>query len=391
MSSTYPQVKTNKAKLFLGWAMILGTVALVAVAALVRWPGIYVATISQADVQKALTPPTLNGTYPCVNGAVSGGEVDSELGSCTTPVSHENADDQFETDLRYGSFVVRQTDLPLDDVFNAPLERAYSSSDWGSPSHRHAFGFNASDSFDIAPTGTRWPYTYMTLMLEDNDFLYFKRISSGVGYANAVFLHTESSTRFYGATIAWNGNGWTLRLTDGSEMLFPEAYSSKNLAQGAAYEIRNAAGDKLILKRDGERNLEEVLTPNGHWIRVQDDDQGRIVRASNDEGETVSYQYSAEGMLTDVLNSNGTERHYQYDGRLMTEVTDGQGNALVRNWYQDGEVVRQLFNGRDLYTYQYTPAPGGHSMSRVTVTLPDLSRQEVYPSSSVPAFLGGQR
>lgn len=386
MALTSKVATPDRTKNLLGWTLILGVVALVVYA---RWFWQNGATISQAEIRKALAPASLEGMYPCVYGSFSDGKLTSQLGTCTTPVSCARPEDLFETDLRYGSFILRQTDLPLNDVFHASLERAYSSSDWGSPSHQHAFGFNANDSFDIAPTGSRWPYTYMTLMLEDNDFLYFKRISPGTGFANAVYLHTETSTRYYGATIAWNGNGWTLRRRDGTEMLFPEAYAAKNLAQGAVYEVKNAAGDKLMLKRDPQRNLQEVLTPHGHWIRFQDDAQGRITRATDDHGHMVRYQYNPAGMLSDVFFSNGMERHYQYQGRLMTSVTDERGNVLVRNWYRGGNVVRQLFGGRDLYTYDYSWFPGSHYMNEVVVTLPNGTEEDLYPGPSVPAFLRG--
>lgn len=378
-----PAAKNSKTTAILGWLLILGTLAAVGY----EWFRPKAATISQADIQRSLVPATLEGTYPCVQGSVSGGQVTSGSGLCATTVSHAQSVELFETDLRYASFIVRQTDLPLNDVFNAPLERAYSSSDWGSPSHEHAFGFNASDSYDIAPTGSRFPYTYQNLMLEDNDFLSFKRISPGTGFADAVYLHTETSTRFYGATIAWNGDGWTLRLRDGTDMIFPEAYGARDLAQGAAYEIRNAAGDKLLLKRDAQRNLQKVLTPHGRWIQLQDDDQGRILEAGDDAGHVVHYRYDPAGMLSDVFYSDGRKRHYEYEDRLMTSVTDEHGDVLVRNWYQNGRVVRQLFNGRDLYTYEYSWFPGSHYMNEVIVTLPNGNKEDIFPGACVPSFL----
>lgn len=386
MNAAQTPAKARKTKAVAGWVLILSTLAAVGY----EWFQPKGATISKADIQSSLVPAHLEGTYPCVYGSVSGRRAVSALGVCTTPTSHAQPDDRFETDLRYGSFVVRQTDLPLSDILNAPLERAYSSSDWGSPSHEHAFGINANDSFDIAPTGSRFPYTYMNLMLEDNDFLYFKRVSPGTGFADAVYLHTETSTRFYGATIAWNGDGWTLRLRDGAEMIFPEAYAAKNLAQGAAFEIRSAKGDKFLLKRDAQRNLEAVVTPHGHWIHLQDDDQGRIVEATDDAGRSVHYRYDVRGMLSDAIYSNGVKRHYEYQNSLMTSVTDEHGDVLVRNWYRDGVVVRQLFDGRDQYNYDYSWVPGSHYVKKVIVTLPNGKREDIFPGTSVSAFLRGQ-
>ncbi len=118
-------------------------------------------------------------------------------------------------------------------------------------------------------------------------------------------------------------------------------------------------GDPL-LKRDAQRNLQEVLAPHGHWIRLQEDNRGRIVQAAADNGKIVHYRYDSEGMLSDVLYSNGMERHYEYEGRLMTAVTDEHGDVLVRNWYRNGVVTRQLFEGGDLYTYVYAGKAGSH-------------------------------
>src|SRR5207245_9952405 len=115
--------------------------------------------------------------------------------------------------------------------FEVPLTRSYDSSDWVHSNPVHAFGKNSNHPYDIVPVGTRNPYTYQMILLEDGDFLYFDRISKGTGYADAVYQHTETYTRFYNATQTWNGNGWTMKLADGWEIRFPEAYSAKNAAK----------------------------------------------------------------------------------------------------------------------------------------------------------------
>ncbi len=93
--------------------------------------------------------------------------------------------------------MLRQTDLQLRDDFDVPLTRVYNSADWLPGTNRvYAFGRNSNHPYDIAPLGTRNPYTEMMLALEDGDLLYFNRISAGTGFADAVFQHTETSTRF---------------------------------------------------------------------------------------------------------------------------------------------------------------------------------------------------
>ena len=272
----------------------------------------------------------------------------------------------------------------MNGKMEIPLARAYFSN---APGYPLAFGLNSNLQYDSAPVGSRFPYTYINLLLEDNDFLFYKRISSGTGYKDAVYLHTETSSRFYKSTFAWNGNGWTLRLADGSEMIFPEAYEAKNLAQGAATQIIDAAGNKLVLQRDSERNLQQVLSPDGHWIRFSDDDQGRIVRAEDSNGDSVRYLYNFDGMLVNAIRSSGADRTYDYDFRLMTSVTDEHGRVLVRNSYKDGILAKQVYANGDVYTYAYDWAPGKLYANSSIVTLPDGSQKRIDVAASVPDSL----
>ena len=290
-------------------------------------------------------PPRIPADYPCVYAAVESGSAAPQpgprLGSCALAPEMGGPVDRFEADLRYGRFVLRETDLYLNDVFQVPLTRTYNSQDWIHPNRVHAFGRNTNHPFDIAPLGTRNPYTFQDIVLEDGDYLYFNRISEGGGYANALYQHSESSTRFYKALQRWNGGGWTTTLADGSQIVFPESYNATNMAQGAPTEMRNAKGEKLELIRDGERNLKEILTPHGHWMKFEYDDQSRIVRAEDDAGHWAKYSYNGNGMLRTVVQSTGKERHFEYDGVEMTSVKDETGRVLVSNFYAYREIVGQ--------------------------------------------------
>jgi YD repeat-containing protein len=233
--------------------------------------------------------PRLDGEYPCVFASVEESKPHPQLGKCALPTEHSGPVDRFEADLRYGNFVVRQSDLYLNDVFDVPLTRSYNSNDYLHKNNVHAFGKNTNHPFDYSLVGTRNPYTYMMSVLEDGSFLYFARVSQGVGYADAVYQHTETAINFYKTVIAWNGDGWTLSRTDGSAILFPEAYNPTNTAQGAPYAMRDADGNTLKLIRDAQKNLLEIRTPHDHSIRFKYDDQSRIVRAEDDQGHWAEY------------------------------------------------------------------------------------------------------
>lgn len=334
-------------------------------------------------------PPRSAGTHPCVFAPVSNGIAVASLGRCATPTTHAGAVDRFEVDLRYGAFVLRQTDLQLNDVFDVPLTRSYNSNDWLAKNPVHAFGRNTNHPYDIALLGTRNPYTDMTLALEDGDLLFFDRVSNGTGYADAVYQHTETSTRFYKATINWNGNGWTLRLADGSKISFPEAYNAQSLAQGAAMDLRDPSGKRLELRRDGQRNLQEILTPHGHWIRFTYDDKSRITKAEDDSGKWVRYEYGADrfGMLLHVIHSSGEERHYEYQGVLMAAILDRDRHILLRNSYQSGVLTRQVYANGDVFEYRYIWNAKRTYAEKVVVTLPSHKQEEIEAGDSVPEYV----
>lgn len=355
-------------------------------------PNGYVETHTQTAVvpeytNVVATAPRFDGEFPCVFASVTPAGVSPQLGSCAMPTEHGNPVDRFEADLRYGNFVLRETDLFLDDVFKVPLTRTYVSNEWVDQNPVHAFGRNSNHPYDIAPIGARNPYTYQMIVLEDADFLYFDRISKGSGYADSVFQHTETSTRFYKCTTRWDGRGWTTRLADGSEILFPESYNARTLAQGAAYEMRDGGGNRLALRRDPQRNLQEIRTPHGHWIRFAYDTLSRIKRAEDDTGHWAQYQYNADGMLTSAVLSSGQERHYDYDGARMVQVSNEKGHVLVHNWYRDRFLWRQRFGNGASYSYGYDWARDEYFPRKVYVALPDGTRQELSVGNSVPEFV----
>lgn len=328
-------------------------------------------------------PPSLDGKFPCIFANVKESALTPEIGRCSLPLDRSGPVDRFEADLRFGNFILRQSDLYLNDVFDVPLTRTYNSGDYIHPNRVHAFGKNANHPFDIAPLGSRYPYTYQMLVLEDGNFLYSGRVSPGTSYSDAIYQHTETSTGFYKAITGWNGQGWTIWQPDGSAMTFPEAYAAKNMAQGAVTGIRDAAGNRLQLVRDAQRNLQEIRTPHDHTIKFRYDDQSRIVHAVDDQGHSAEYRYDGNGMLVDATLSSGASRHYSYNGDLVTSIEDEHQHDLLRNSYDGRQLTQQDFGNGQVYSYSYTSSTGAYNDS-VEVTLPNGSKTVLETASAVP-------
>jgi YD repeat-containing protein len=310
------------------------------------------------------SPPEWNGSYPYllispVDLERNPVEFKSSILLIKPTVRHDSPINEFQVDLHSGMFVLRQTDLFISDAMPLSLTRTYRPWD----SHSRAFGVGTNHPYDICPTGTRLPYTYMDINLEDGRQIHFPRISKGTGYADAVFRHDETSSEFYGAQVAWNGNGWTLDFRNGRRFIFPESYNAKTFAQGAPFEMQ-ADGRRIQLKRDKRRNLEQLISPSGRTIAFKYDGEDRIIEATDDAGNIRKYSYDSSGFLETVADASRllyrfkyTLFHYAtYDGYLMTAVVDGKGQPLLENIYRDrdgGGISEQRLANGAVYRYEY--------------------------------------
>jgi len=315
------------------------------------------------------TPPGWNGSYPYLTlspyetGPESSRFKISIQNSAPT-VRSDAPVNEFAVDLHSGTFVLRQTDLFISDSMPLSLTRTHRSREiYHNSFDIFAFGMSANHSYDISPTGTRFPYTYMDLNLEDGRAIYFPRISKGDGFADAVFRHEDTASEFYGAQIAWNGDGWTLKLANGSKLIFPENYKGKSFAQGAATEMLTASGQHIQLKRDQDRNLQQLISPSGHTITFQNDGAGRIIEAADDSGQTRKYSYDASGHLETVSDNKRLLYRFSYtqsfrmvntDPYQIASIKDWRGTVLLRNTYNDdGTVSRQDLSDNSFYRYTY--------------------------------------
>jgi YD repeat-containing protein len=346
------------------------------------------------EIVEAIAPAARrSGDYPCVSTAAAFGSA-PRIGDCTPPVPiaalEAGSVDRFDLDLRTGKFVLRQTDLLLTDgALQVPLTRTYTSQLW--TSRDNAFGGNSTHDFDIAPVGRRNPYSFLHIVLPDGDFLYCPRISRGTGYADAVYRHSETASRFYKAVTRWDGTGWVTRLDDGSRLHFPEAYEARTMAQGAPTEMTDARGNTLRLIRGPLGILQEIRTPSGRSIRLEHDGGGRVVRAADDEGRSVDYRYSPAGLLSEVRYPGGRARHYTYAGDLLITVRDEAGQVLIHNEYEGPRVVRQDYSNGASHAMRYTMADSDEYATEATVVLPGGATRSFRTWDAAPEVIKDRR
>jgi hypothetical protein len=234
------------------------------------------------------------------------------------------------------------------------------------------FGQNTAFSWDLFPVGSRQPYTYINIIPCDGNGLRYERISKGTGYADAVYEHRKTNTTFLGSRISWNGNGWDLKLRDGSLYLFPESYYAKKPIDGALIEFRDGTGLAVKMERRERRNLKKISIPDQRWITFEHDTADRIITAEDHQKRKVTYLYDHGGRLAEVRGLRSVTR-YTYGNTYLIAVEEN-GRRIAEFDYDDRRVSRVTLPDRGTYQFRYDYDPANNNrVLRSVVTAPDGS------------------
>ncbi|MGW1006486.1 putative T7SS-secreted protein [Streptomyces sp. NPDC002520] len=261
-------------------------------------------------------------------------------------------------DIATGSVLLSQTDVSLPAglplVFKREFSSTYRSGRWFGPT----WSSTIDQRLEIDTEG-------VVFVGEDGLLLTYPHPAPGV-----PTLPRHGSTR------------WSLdRTDDGYLIIEPDS--------GRRLHFADARNDIAL--------LEQVDDRNGNWIQFEYDEQGApravthssgyrlqltcssgrictlaLVGAAADGGdqEIVRYGYSADGHLTDVINSSGRPTRFGYDerGRIVSWRDTNQRSFAYtydehdRCTYQAGEAGHQ----RSVFTYSAADDPSGQHTTTIT-------------------------
>ena len=259
-------------------------------------------------------------------------------------------------DLASGLFVNQKTDLVLPDSLPLALTRSYRPGDNTSRS----FGIGSSHAYDMFLWSVN-NYQQTDLILPTGSRIHYVRISPGTSFVDAVYEHSETNGPFYKSHISWNGNGWDLKLKDGTVYVFPDFAPLRY--------IRDRYGNQITINRNGS-NITEILSPHGRWIQFTYS-SNRITQAKDNIGRTVNYAYDSSGRLWRVTDPSGGITEYTYDtSNRMRTIKDARGIVYLTNEYDaNGRVSRQTQADNSVYQFAYTLDANG-KVTQTDVTDP---------------------
>jgi YD repeat-containing protein len=290
---------------------------------------------------------------------------------------------RWNVDYKTGAFTHSQTDFYIGDSIPINVTRVFLNRlTYG------AFGAGTGISYDIHPVGDSVRFTYMFIVAPDGENFRFTRTSPGTSWADAVYravdIRGAGANPFAGATISWNGSGWTLRMLDGTLMKFPAAHGQASEGQEGLLSIEDGKGNLLRIDRDRRGNILKITSPHGAYVTFKHDSDNRIVSATDYLGKTILYDYDANEQNQHLIRVDDPRdgiTHYVYGqtGTLVS-IVKPDGTAWLKANYDDhGRLAEMVFEDGDSCRYKYqTDAqgmiagvdviPSNRPTSRVSVT-----------------------
>jgi YD repeat-containing protein len=264
---------------------------------------------------------------------------------------------RWNVDYKTGAFTHSQTDIYIGDAIPINVTRVFLNREtYG------AFGAGTSISYDTHTVGDGIRFTYMYVMTPDGENFHFTRTSPGTGWADAIYradtIRGGGVNPFAGATISWNGNGWTLRMSDATLMKFPAVHGQASEGQEGLQSVEDAKGNLLRIDRDRWGNILKITSPHGAYVTFRHDRYNRIVSATDYLGKTILYDYDPNEEnqhLIRVDNPTDGITHYNYSqsGNLL-RIVKPDGTIWLKADYDDrGRVAEMVFDDRHSCRYEY--------------------------------------
>lgn len=241
-------------------------------------------------------------------------------------------------DVETGIYFRAYQDLFVEDSIPISFVRTQRNMD----SRVRSFGVGSSTSYDMFIIGDVKKFSWVALVMADGSREVYTRISPGSGYADGKFENKTSPDRFYGSLIFWNGHGdWTVTMRGGGGFTIQGCDANSKPGQCAVTEERNAQGERLVIQRDRDGNIQRITSPHRKSVSVTSDPAGRITRAQDDGGHWVSYGYDQNGLLSEASNWRGQRQKFEYDARFNMISIRETGAATASSKAYTFSIVNQ--------------------------------------------------
>jgi len=151
----------------------------------------------------------------------------------------------------------------------------------------------------------------------------------------------------------YNADNQILNYTDRNGGSITYSYDAKGNLSSKEY----SDGTSVSYTYDDKNNIVSVSDSTGATT-FEYGDKNNITKVIYSDGKTVGYEYDSIGRKSRMTDTENAGTNYSYDslGRLY-EISDDEGNMIVKYSYEKMNRVSKKTNGNGTYTsYSYTPS-----------------------------------
>jgi YD repeat-containing protein len=350
-------------------------------------PDLPVEDIFESDLDPALSTAGAHLFEPCIYFTYSArdgirilpGSVIRDCGSLQEPMEDESVE-VFEFDLRIGLLMDKHTDIDLPDTIPIEFERVTRSGVHG----RNPFGISGADYYDqfLGSPDNIHVFLEHADGSRDNlirypEWLPVLPLVKYVGGESQQMRAGRSFKRVWQYEMAWHTLPYEHydfhRFNGDTETYLP---SDNPDVPSVMVDYKDSQGRDLKIERGPSRHLARLTSPNGRWLGVGTESDGRIIAIDDDRSRTVLYSYDRGHRLVSVTYPSGEIYRYEYDDRqnmlVFAVAADSHSDPqiILRNEYAGMLLTKQTLPDGSVYTYSYD-APDPYSIHRIIVRTPD--------------------
>ncbi|WP_338794227.1 DUF6531 domain-containing protein [Bernardetia sp. MNP-M8] len=115
--------------------------------------------------------------------------------------------------------------------------------------------------------------------------------------------------------------------------------------------IENDLGFRIVFEYNGQGHLNRIIDSAGRNIYVETDFEGRVKAVhTQNQNETIyliRYDYDEEGNLAHVTDANGVTKHFEYQGRLLSKLTNQSGLSFYWEYDRKDEDAKCIHTWGD--------------------------------------------
>ena len=228
-----------------------------------------------------------------------------------------------------------------------------------------------SDAEIDGPLGYNWHHSYNMGIFDTGDSLTL-RLSDGRETALPHLVDGDPGYFDRIEQLTWRKESGDYVLEDAGGLL--HSFGSVRNRQGYRMlsSVSTRDGFSIRFRYNGSGDLLEIIDSRNQRLQVETDPEGRITCISMPvNGERVNlirYRYDDRGNMVETKDANDTSKHFEYNGHLLSKLTNQSGTSFYWEYEGRGDNARCVHTWGDRgvleYRFEY-----GRGVTHVTNSL----------------------